>query len=65
MREANFVAMLVGIETPDTDTLIATQKKNTRRSLSGSVNKIYSAGIGVTAGLIVGFHAKREVWRTG
>ena len=33
MREANFFAIFVGIESPDTETLIATQKKqNTRRS---------------------------------
>ena len=35
MRAANFLTVFVGIESPDTDTLVATQKKqNTRRSLT-------------------------------
>jgi radical SAM superfamily enzyme YgiQ (UPF0313 family) len=56
MREANFVAIFVGIESPNSDTLIATKKKqNTRRSLVESIHKIYAAGIFVTAGFIVGF----------
>ena len=34
LLEANFFTIFVGIESPDTETLIATQKKqNTRRSL--------------------------------
>ena len=46
MREANFFVVFVGIESPDTDTLILTQKKqNTRRSLAESVHKIYAAGM--------------------
>ena len=56
MRDANFVAIFVGIESPNADTLIATKKKqNTRRSLVESIHKIYAAGIFVTAGFIVGF----------
>ena len=56
MREANFVGVFVGIESPDADTLVATKKKqNTRRSLVESIHKIYAAGIFVTAGFIVGF----------
>src|ERR1700730_4262488 len=47
-------AVFVGIESPDTDTLILTQKKqNTRRSLAESVHKIYAAGMYVLAGCIV------------
>ena len=39
MKSANFFAIFVGIESPDTETLIATQKKqNTRRSLAESVH---------------------------
>jgi radical SAM superfamily enzyme YgiQ (UPF0313 family) len=61
MQEANFNSIFVGIESPDTDILIATQKKqNTRRSLSASVHKIYSAGMLVTAGFIVGFDAEKK-----
>jgi radical SAM superfamily enzyme YgiQ (UPF0313 family) len=56
MAETNFFAIFVGIESPDTDTLVMMQKKqNTRRSLQESVAKIYGAGIFVNAGFIVGF----------
>ena len=60
MKAANFFAIFVGIESPDTATLIATQKKqNTRRSLADSVHKIYAAGMFVIAGFIVGFDTER------
>ncbi len=60
LKGANFFAVFVGIESPDTDTLIATQKKqNTRRSLAESVHKIYAAGIFVIAGFIVGFDTEK------
>lgn len=56
LSETNFFAVFVGIESPDTDTLVMAQKKqNTRRSLQESVAKIYEAGIFVNAGFIVGF----------
>jgi radical SAM superfamily enzyme YgiQ (UPF0313 family) len=56
MRDANFFMVFVGIESPNTDTLIAMQKKqNTRRSLADSVHRIYGAGMVVTAGFILGF----------
>jgi radical SAM superfamily enzyme YgiQ (UPF0313 family) len=61
MRQANFVAIFVGIESPDADTLIATQKKqNARRSLVASVEKIYDSGIMVCAGFIVGFDSEKK-----
>ena len=60
LKQANFFAIFVGIESPDTDTLIATQKKqNTRRSLADSVHKIYAAGMFVIAGFIVGFDTEK------
>jgi radical SAM superfamily enzyme YgiQ (UPF0313 family) len=60
MSEANFVGVFVGIESPDTDTLVAMRKKqNTRRSLVESIKKIYAAGIFVTAGFIVGFDSEK------
>ena len=60
LREANFFAIFVGIESPDTETLISTQKKqNTRRSLADSVHKIYAAGMFVIAGFIVGFDTEK------
>ena len=61
MRDANFFAVFTGIESPDTETLIATQKKqNTRRSLAESVRRIYEAGMFVTAGFIVGFDTEKS-----
>ena len=59
MREANFFTVFVGIESPDTDTLVSMQKKqNTRRSLANSTRKIYEAGMFVNAGFIVGFDSE-------
>ena len=61
MRKSNFIGIFIGIESPDADTLIATQKKqNTRRSLVASVNKIYGAGMYVYAGFIVGFDSEKK-----
>jgi radical SAM superfamily enzyme YgiQ (UPF0313 family) len=60
MREANFFALFVGIESPDPTTLVAMRKKqNTRRNLAGSVHKLYAAGMFVTAGFIVGFDTEK------
>ena len=61
LRDANFFAIFVGIESPDTDTLVSAQKKqNTRRSLAESVHKIYGAGMFVLAGFIVGFDTEKD-----
>jgi radical SAM superfamily enzyme YgiQ (UPF0313 family) len=60
MRDANFFAVFVGIESPDTETLVSMQKKqNTRRALSDSIHKIYRSGIFVTAGFILGFDTEK------
>ena len=60
MREANFFIVFVGIESPDTDTLVSMQKKqNTRRALGPNVHKIYRAGILVVAGFILGFDSEK------
>jgi radical SAM superfamily enzyme YgiQ (UPF0313 family) len=60
LREANFFAIFVGIESPDTATLISMQKKqNTKRSLADSVHRIYQAGMFVVAGFIVGFDTEK------
>ena len=62
MSAANFVGVFMGIESPDTATLIAMKKKqNTRRSLVESIHKVYAAGIWVTAGFIVGFDSETEL----
>src|SRR6478736_3849050 len=60
MRDANFFALFVGIESPDPETLAAMRKKqNTRRNLVDSIHKIYGAGMCVTAGFIVGFDSEK------
>ena len=59
LSAANFFGIFVGIESSDTDTLVLMRKKqNTRRSLQESISRIYSAGIGVFAGFIVGFDSE-------
>src|SRR4029077_16523275 len=56
LREANFFMIFVGIESPNTDTLILMQKKqNTRRSLAESIHRIYGSGIIVIGGFVMGF----------
>jgi radical SAM superfamily enzyme YgiQ (UPF0313 family) len=60
MTDANFVGVFIGIESPDTDTLVSMKKKqNTRRSLVESIHKVYAAGMFVTAGFIVGFDGEK------
>src|SRR6516225_8169217 len=61
MERANFVGVFVGIESPDTATLIAMRKKqNTRRSIAQSIHTIYAYGLFVTAGFIIGFDSETE-----
>jgi hypothetical protein len=56
MRDANFFAVFVGIESPDEETLRQMRKKqNTRRNIGDSIRKIYAHGMFVLAGFIVGF----------
>jgi radical SAM superfamily enzyme YgiQ (UPF0313 family) len=56
MKEANFFAIFVGIESPDPETLVQMRKKqNTRRNIAECIHKIYGYGMFVTAGFIVGF----------
>src|SRR5271156_519114 len=61
MKRANFVGVFVGIESPDTATLIAMRKKqNTRRSIAESIHRLYASGLFVTAGFIVGFDSETQ-----
>ncbi|MGA7859275.1 MAG: B12-binding domain-containing radical SAM protein [Terracidiphilus sp.] len=61
MKDAGFVSVFLGIETPDESGLIASNKlQNTRRSLLDSVAKIQSYGIQVMGGFILGFDTDRE-----
>jgi len=55
-REANFGWVFTGIESPDEASLKETLKfQNTRADILTSVRKIYSYGIEVLAGFIIGF----------
>jgi len=56
MKEAGFIRVFVGIETPVEASLIEAHKlQNTRRSLLESVRRIQHHGMEVMAGFIVGF----------
>ncbi|MGJ3253362.1 MAG: B12-binding domain-containing radical SAM protein [Elainellaceae cyanobacterium] len=60
MIAANFSAVFLGIETPDTDSLSLTQKfQNTRNSLVESVQIINRSGLRVMAGFIIGFDGEK------
>ena len=60
MKDANFFGIFVGIESPDPETLMQMRKKqNTRRNIAECMHKIYSYGILVTAGFIVGFDTEK------
>jgi radical SAM superfamily enzyme YgiQ (UPF0313 family) len=61
MRQANFFAVFMGIESPDPETLRQMQKKqNTRRSLPDSVHRLHEAGMFVVGGFIVGFDSEKD-----
>jgi radical SAM superfamily enzyme YgiQ (UPF0313 family) len=61
MKEAGFVSVFLGIETPDESGLIASNKlQNTRRSLLESVATIQSYGMQVMGGFILGFDTDGE-----
>jgi radical SAM superfamily enzyme YgiQ (UPF0313 family) len=56
LKQANFFAVFIGIESPDPETLRQTSKKqNTRRNMAENIHKLYGYGLFVTAGFIVGF----------
>src|SRR5262249_37732549 len=60
MKDANFFAIFVGIESPDQETLAQMKKKqNTRRNIAECIHKIYGYGMFVTAGFIVGFDTEK------
>ena len=61
MQQAGFRSVFLGIETPDEEGLIASNKlQNTRRSLLDSVATIQSYGMQVMGGFILGFDTDRE-----
>ncbi len=56
MRDANFVAVFIGIESPRKESLAETHKtQNIKVDLVQAVHKIQSYGLFVYAGMIVGF----------
>ena len=60
MVECNFKKVLLGIETPDQDSLALTNKfQNTRDPLIESINKITTTGMQVMAGFIIGFDGEK------
>jgi radical SAM superfamily enzyme YgiQ (UPF0313 family) len=55
-REAGFVALFIGIETPKRESLeIANKKTNLQVDLKGAIQKIQAHGIMVYSGMVVGF----------
>jgi radical SAM superfamily enzyme YgiQ (UPF0313 family) len=55
-RDAGFVWVFIGIETPDEDSLRETRKlQNMKQDILASVRRIYAYGIDVLAGFIIGF----------
>ena len=61
MIAANFSAVFLGIETPDTDSLALTKKyQNTRNSLLKAVKIINEQGLRVMAGFIIGFDGEKK-----
>jgi len=61
MRDAEFKWVFMGIETPDPDLLMLTQKShNTMKPIVERVRKIYEYGIIVTAGFILGFDNEKK-----
>ena len=56
MREANFVTVFCGIESPDPDTLLQIKKaQNTRGPMLDAVRTLNGYGLEVVAGMIFGF----------
>ena len=61
MRAAEFRYVFVGIETPDPELLMKTQKsQNTMKPITDRVLKINSYGITVLAGFIMGFDGEKR-----
>ena len=60
MRDVQFRYVFLGIESPDEETLIHTQKRiNTVAPIIDRVRKIYDHGISIAAGLIIGFDSDK------
>jgi radical SAM superfamily enzyme YgiQ (UPF0313 family) len=56
LADANFSGLFIGIETPNVDSLIETNKpQNYKTDMVADIKKILSYGLPIAAGLIVGF----------
>jgi radical SAM superfamily enzyme YgiQ (UPF0313 family) len=61
LRDADFRIIFMGIESPDPELLLKTQKsQNTMRPIVERVHKLYEYGIIVTAGFIMGFDGEKR-----
>ena len=61
MKDVDFRYVFVGIETPEEEILKLTNKKiNVNRSVQRSIEKIYSYGMIVNAGFIIGFDSETD-----
>ena len=61
MEAVDFRYVFVGIETPDHDLLVQTQKRqNTRHPIVDSVHRLHQHGLIVTAGFILGFDGESQ-----
>ncbi len=60
MQAADFRFVFMGIETPDQDVLMQTQKsQNTMRPIAGRVDMLYKYGIVALGGFIMGFDSEK------
>jgi radical SAM superfamily enzyme YgiQ (UPF0313 family) len=56
MREAGFVGIFIGLETPYEESLLASRKKqNLKRNLLENIHSLQRSGFDISAGFIVGF----------
>ena len=61
MRAAQFKTVFVGIESPDPEILLNTQKsQNTMRPIIERVQRIYEYGMYISAGFIIGFDGEKK-----
>ncbi|MFC2170886.1 DUF4070 domain-containing protein, partial [Calditrichota bacterium] len=61
MQDVDFRFVFIGIESPDEEVLKSVNKKvNLNINIAKAINKIYSYGIIVNAGLIMGFDNENE-----
>jgi radical SAM superfamily enzyme YgiQ (UPF0313 family) len=61
MRDVDFKFVFIGIESPEDTVLAATQKpQNIHKSIPDAIRKIYSYGMIVNAGFIIGFDSESD-----